>query len=130
MGTIGTINVALLVLAITQGVKAIFGVEGKANQLTALGVGLVLVGISHGISEGLINPIYVPYIDWAVKAVGGGLSAIGLYEFGKRGRNLYEKLNGKHVLNYNMGLSPNAKAAEAVADAIDITVGKPMKTPE
>jgi len=95
MGTIGTVDVALLVLAVTQGVKALFGVEGKANMGIAFGVGLVSVAVSHGIGQGLIPAEAVPYIEWGFKSVAGAFSAIGVYDFGKRAAGMYREANGK-----------------------------------
>lgn len=77
---IGPIGVAALTLAITQGIKEIFGVEGKKNQLIAVVVGIVLTSLSYGISNQLIPVEAVPYIEWVVVAIGGGLSAIGLFD--------------------------------------------------
>ncbi|MFA5166584.1 MAG: hypothetical protein WC449_04825 [Candidatus Paceibacterota bacterium] len=76
---IGPIGVAALTMAITQGVKEIFGIDGKKNQLVAVIVGIVLTSLSYGISNQLIPAVAVPYIEWAVVALGGGLSAIGLF---------------------------------------------------
>jgi hypothetical protein len=95
MGNIGTVDVALLVLAVTQGVKALFGVEGKANQAIAFGVAFVLVAISHGTQQELIPSEWIPFIEWFVKALSGALAAIGVFEFGKRGVRLYRVTNGK-----------------------------------
>lgn len=92
--TIGYTDVAVLVLAITQAVKALFNVNGKTNQIIALVVGFLLVGISHGIAEGLIPASAIPYIDWFMTALAGALAAIGAYEFGKRGVRLYKATNG------------------------------------
>lgn len=77
---IGPIGVAALTLAITQGIKEIFGVDGKKNQLVAVIVGIILTSLSYGISNQLIPVEAVPYIEWAVVAIGGGLSAIGLFD--------------------------------------------------
>ena len=92
---IGMVEVAALVLGITQGVKALFGVEGRTNQFIAFGAGLVLVALEHGITEGLISPEATVYIEWAVKSLGGALAAIGVYSFGKRATGLIRKTNGK-----------------------------------
>lgn len=92
---IGIVDVALLVLGITQGVKAIFGVEGKTNIIIAFVAGFVLVSVSHGIAEGLIPPEATPYIEWFVTSLAGALAAIGAYEFGKRGARAYREVNGR-----------------------------------
>lgn len=91
---IGPTDVAMLVLGVTQGVKAIFDVEGKTNIVIAFGVGFVLVSVSHGIAEGLIPPGAIPYIEWFVTSLAGALAAIGAYEFGKSGVKLYRKVSG------------------------------------
>lgn len=80
---IGPIGVAALTLAITQGVKEIFGIEGKKNQVVAVVVGIILTSLAYGVSTQLIPVEAVPYIEWAVMSVGGGLSAIGLFDFVK-----------------------------------------------
>ena len=92
---IGPVDVALLVLGITQGLKALTGAEGKTNLIVAFVAGFVLVAVSHGTAEGLIPPGATPYIVWFVTSLAGALSAIGAYEFGKRGVKLYRVTNGK-----------------------------------
>ena len=91
---IGMVEVAALVLGITQGIKAIFDVEGKAAIVTAFGVGFVSVAISHGIGEGLIPAEWVPWIDLVYTSLAGALAAIGAYSFGKR-TGLIRETNGK-----------------------------------
>jgi hypothetical protein len=82
---IGIVVVPLLVVGITQGVKNLFGIEGKANAFIAFGAGFVLMALEHGITGGLISPEVTVYIEWFIKSLAGGLAAIGVYDFGKRG---------------------------------------------
>ena len=90
---IGMIDVALLVLAVTQGVKALTGAQGKTSLVVAFVAGFVLVALSHGLAEGLIPVDWAPYIEWAVTSIAGALTAIGVYEFGKSGVGLYRAAN-------------------------------------
>lgn len=78
---IGPVGIAAMTLAITEAVKSIFGVEGKWNQLVAVLVGAGLTAIAYGINYNLLPEAYVSYIQWAVISVGGGLSAIGVFDF-------------------------------------------------
>lgn len=80
---IGIVVVPLLVVGITQGVKTLLGVEGKANAAVALGAGFVLTGLSYGITQGLISEQVTVYIEWLITSLAGGLAAIGVYDFGK-----------------------------------------------
>jgi hypothetical protein len=77
---IGPISIAALTIAITQGIKNVFGVDGKANQIVAIITGIVLTSLYYGIANGLIPVEAVPYIEWAVVSIAGGLSAIGLFD--------------------------------------------------
>lgn len=81
---IGSIKVAALVIGIVQAAKG-FGLTGKrGKQALALVTSVVLVGISHGITEGLVPSAYIPYITWGVTAIAGGLAAMGWYSFAKK----------------------------------------------
>ena len=80
---IGGIAVAALILGIVEAAKA-FGLEGKGSQALALFLGFFFVGLSHGITEGLIPAEFVPYIVWVVTSLAGALSAMGYYDFVKR----------------------------------------------
>lgn len=80
---IAGLGVAGLVAGITNGLKNVFGIEGKANQVVAMVVGLILTSLAYGIDQGLIVQTAVPYIEWLVISIGGALSAIGMYDFVK-----------------------------------------------
>ena len=92
---IGIVMVPLFVLGITQGLKSVFGIEGKANQIVALIVGFLLTGVSYGIGEGLIPESAAVYIEWFITSLAGSLAAIGFYAFGKSGSTLIRETNGK-----------------------------------
>lgn len=79
--TIAGFSIAALTLGITQGVKSIFDIKGKTNQIIAIIVGFVLTSLAQGISNSLIPVNAIPYIEWLIISIGGGLSAIGVFDF-------------------------------------------------
>ena len=81
---IGTIEIVALTLALTEALKSIFNVQGKWNRVVSLVIGIVLTSISYGISNGLVQPEYIPYIEWFVISIAGGLGAIGLFDFASK----------------------------------------------
>jgi len=80
---IGTAGVMAMTLAVTEALKSIFNVQGKLNQLVAVAVGMVLTAIAYGINNQLLPTEFVPYVQWLVISFGGGLSAIGVFDFVK-----------------------------------------------
>ena len=80
---IGGISVALLIVGIVEAAKA-FGVQGNGCKALALGLGVFFYGVAYGIQQDLIPEVAVPYIQWAVTALAGGLAAMGYYDLGKR----------------------------------------------
>lgn len=81
---IAGLEVAGLVIGIVEALKG-FGVKSTiAKRASALGSGVILTFISYGIHEQLIPMHIVPYINWGVYSVAGGLAAMGYYDFGKR----------------------------------------------
>lgn len=80
---IGGISVAVLILGIVEAAKS-FGVTGKGSQALALVLGFLFVGLAHAITVGLMPAAYVGWIELIVTALAGSLSAMGLYDFGKR----------------------------------------------
>jgi len=80
---IGGISVAVLILGIVEASKQ-FGVSGKGSQALALALGFLFVGLAHAIQVGLMPAAYVGWIELVVTALAGSLSAMGLYDFGKR----------------------------------------------
>jgi hypothetical protein len=79
--SIGVIGVAALIVAIVQGLKS-YGLSGRSIQLATFVVGGLLYGTAYGIREGLISSSSVPYIEWFVLSIAGGLAANGLYDLG------------------------------------------------
>ena len=78
---IGDIAIIPFTLAITQAIKDLFGVEGKANKIVALAVATVLVALSSIIKQELVTPEVAMWIKLVVVSVGGGLSAIGAFDY-------------------------------------------------
>jgi len=79
--TIGDISIIPFTLAITQGLKSIFGIEGKVNQIVAFVVATLLTVMSLAISQGLLSEAVTMWFKIAVSSIGGGLSAIGLFDY-------------------------------------------------
>lgn len=79
--TIGDISIIPFTLAITQGLKSIFGIEGKVNQIVAFVVATLLTVMSLAISQGLLPEVVTMWLEIAVSSIGGGLSAIGLFDY-------------------------------------------------
>ena len=79
--TIGDISIIPFTLAITQGLKSIFGIEGKTNQIVAFVVATLLTILSLAISQGLLPEVVTMWLKIVVSSVGGGLSAIGLFDY-------------------------------------------------
>lgn len=78
---IGPVSVAAITLAVTEALKNIFEIDGKWNQLIAVVVGAVLTGVSYAIGNNLIAESVIPYVYLVVVSLGGGLSAIGVFDF-------------------------------------------------
>ena len=78
---IGDIAIIPFTLAITQALKSIFGIEGKKNQIVAVCVATVLTLASLVIAQELVSPQIALWIEIVIKALGGGLSAIGLFDY-------------------------------------------------
>lgn len=77
---IGGIGIAALIFGIVEAAKE-FGVSGKGSQILALVLGFVLVGISQAIANEMVAASVVPYIELIVKALAGGLAAMGYFDF-------------------------------------------------
>lgn len=80
---IGGISVALLIVGVVEAAKE-FGINGKGSKALALCLGIAFYGLATGIDQGLIPAVAVPYIEWAVTAIAGGLAAMGYYDLAKR----------------------------------------------
>lgn len=78
---IGDIAVVPFTLAITQAIKNIFNVDGKANMVVALVVATVLSMAALLINQELVSPQVALWIQVVISSVGGGLSAIGLFDY-------------------------------------------------
>ncbi len=79
--TIGDISIIPFTMAITQGLKNIFGIEGKVNQIVAFVVATLLTILSLAISQGLLSEAVTMWLKIVVSSIGGGLSAIGLFDY-------------------------------------------------
>jgi hypothetical protein len=80
---IGPVGVMAMTLAITEALKSIFNITGKLNQLVAVVTGMLLTAIAYGVNNQLLPVEFVPYVQWLVISFGGGLSAIGVFDFVK-----------------------------------------------
>lgn len=78
---IAGLGIAGLIAGITNGLKSVFEIDGKTNQVVAMITGLILTSLAYGIEQDLIIQTAIPYIEWLIVSVGGGLSAIGMYDF-------------------------------------------------
>ncbi len=78
---IGDVAIIPFTLAITQAIKDLFGVEGKANKIVAVCVATVLALLSTIIQQELVTAEVALWIKMIVGSVGGGLSAIGLFDY-------------------------------------------------
>lgn len=81
--TLAGLGVAALTLGVTNGVKSLFNLSGKTNQSVAIITGIIFTSLSYGISNGLIAQDFIPYVEWVVISIAGGLSAIGVFDFVK-----------------------------------------------
>jgi hypothetical protein len=80
---LGTVAVAALIFGITEALKE-FGVSGKASRVVVFILGVIFVGLAAANQEGVIADEYMKYINLAVVALAGGLSAMGYYDFTKK----------------------------------------------
>ena len=78
---IGDVAIIPFTLGITQAIKDLFGIEGKANKIVAVCVATVLVALSSIIQQELVTAEAVMWIKLIVGSIGGGLSAIGLFDY-------------------------------------------------
>ena len=78
---IGDVAIIPFTLGITQALKELFGVEGKANKIVAVVVATVLVLLSSVIQQELVSPEVALWIKMVVGSLGGGLSAIGIFDY-------------------------------------------------
>ena len=79
---IGSVGVAILVMGLVQFFKR-FGLDGNWNIVLAVVFGALFTGLAYGIDQALIPGEWIPYIQWAVTALAGGLAAAGFYDLGK-----------------------------------------------
>jgi hypothetical protein len=77
---VGGIKVAALIFGIVEAAKE-FGVSGKGSQVLALGLGVFFVGLAQALTQGLIPPEIVTWVELGVTAIAGGLAAMGYYDF-------------------------------------------------
>lgn len=79
---LGTVAVAALIFGITEALKE-FGVTGKASRAVVFVLGVIFVGLAAANEAALISPDIMKYVNLAVTAIAGGLSAMGYYDFTK-----------------------------------------------
>ena len=79
---LGTVAVAALIFGITEALKE-FGINGKASRIAVFVLGVIFVGLAAANEAALIPADIMQYINLAVVALAGGLSAMGYYDFTK-----------------------------------------------
>ena len=77
---VGGIKVAALIFGIVEAAKEL-GIEGKGSRALALGLGVFFVGLAQALTQGLIPPEAVTWVELGVTAIAGGLAAMGYYDF-------------------------------------------------
>lgn len=82
--SIGGLSAAVLVMALTETIKTLSGIEGNAVRIVALALGVLFSALAYGMTQGLIPPAAHPYIEWAVTAIGGGAASMGLWHLADR----------------------------------------------
>lgn len=80
---IGTIAIGALILGITEALKE-FGIAGKSSRIVVFVLGVGFVGIASANESNLIPADIMQYVNLAVVALAGGLSAMGYYDFTKK----------------------------------------------
>ena len=75
------VGVLVMVFGVTEVVKRLFKLSGRAVEFLAVGLGFLFTFVAYGISSGLIPAEYVPYITWLFAAVVGGVGASGYYKY-------------------------------------------------
>lgn len=83
MGTIGTIPVAALTLAITQALKELFNIEGNTNRVVALVIATLLTFASAAIELESFTLTPAQWVELVVRSIAGGLAAIGAFDYSK-----------------------------------------------
>ena len=82
---IGGVSVIVLVLGIVELAKR-WGLNGMGCEILAVGLGAFFVALSQAIEGGMVPANLIPWINIVVIGIGGGLAAMGLYDFSKRFR--------------------------------------------
>ena len=77
---LGTVAVAALIFGITEALKE-FGLTGKASRVVVFVLGVLFVGLAAANEASLLPADAMKYINLAVTAIAGGLSAMGYYDF-------------------------------------------------
>jgi len=83
--TIGGMSVLVLVLGIVEAAKR-FGVQGKASEGLAIGLGFLFVAVAVAIQRGLIGPAAAEIVEIVVIGLGGALAATGVYDLVRKFR--------------------------------------------
>ena len=78
------VSILALILGITEALKQLFDLEGKANIGAALIVAFVLFGVAGAESSGLIPEAAMVWVNLIIYALAGALSAGGYYSLAKR----------------------------------------------
>lgn len=79
--SIAGVGVLVLVFGMTEAIKKLFNLQGKAVEILAVALGFVFTAIAYGNSSGLIPPEVMVYINWVSIALMGSVAAMGMYKF-------------------------------------------------
>ena len=80
---IGGVAIAALIVGLVEFAKK-RGVQDKGSQVLAFALGVIFVGLGHGMNASLIPEPYATYVAWFVVAISGGPAAMGYYDLGKK----------------------------------------------
>ena len=80
---IAGVPVIVMVIGIVEACKR-WGVQGKASEMLAFGLGFFFVALAIVVQQELIPPDYVVWVEVAIVALGGALAATGFYDLAKR----------------------------------------------
>jgi len=75
------VGVLVIVFGVTEVVKRLFNLDGKAVEILAVALGFLFTGVAYGNSSELIPAEIMVYINWFFIAIMGSVAAMGMYKF-------------------------------------------------
>lgn len=82
---IGGVSVIALVFGLVEFAKRL-GLKDWGCQVMAVALGAAFVALAQAMQMSLVPEAWLPWITVFVIGIGGGLAAVGLYDFSKRFR--------------------------------------------